>query len=151
MCGTIHPWRRNLCRPGQCSRKDHPLRRCSRVCPVLRLRPLEVPLEARARSKKQRVRSDLIIFDMVLHHISSPAKTFKECAELLNEQGSLLVVELRSHDQDWVRDTCGDLWLGFEERDLNHWAEKASLGKGQSSFLSLRNGFQIQIRVFQKT
>jgi ArsR family transcriptional regulator len=101
-------------------------------------------------AKKQRVRSDLIIFDMVLHHISSPAKTFKECAELLNEQGSLLVVELRSHDQDWVRDTCGDLWLGFEERDLNHWAEKASLGKGQSSFLSLRNGFQIQIRVFQK-
>jgi ArsR family transcriptional regulator len=87
---------------------------------------------------------------MVLHHISSPAKAFKECAELLNERGYLLVVELRSHDQDWVRDTCGDLWLGFEERDLNHWAEKSSLDKGQSSFLSLRNGFQIQIRVFHK-
>ena len=103
-----------------------------------------------AVARKQKVLSDLIIFDMVLHHISSPAKTFKDCAELLNNQGYLLIVELSSHDQDWVRDTCGDLWLGFEERDLNHWAEKAGLTTGQSSFLSLRNGFQIQIRVFQK-
>ena len=61
-----------------------------------------------------------------------------------------LLVELSPHDQDWVRDTCGDLWLGFEENDLNHWAQKAGLQIGQSSFLSLRNGFQIQIRVFQK-
>ena len=49
-----------------------------------------------------------------------------------------------------MRDTCGDLWLGFEENDLNHWAQKACLQIGQSSFLSLRNGFQIQIRVFKR-
>ena len=101
-----------------------------------------------ARKKKQS--SDLIIFDMVLHHISSPAKTFKDSAELLNPGGYLLIIELSSHDQDWVRETCGDLWLGFEESDLDHWAEKAGLSTGQSSFLGLRNGFQIQIRVFQK-
>ena len=103
-----------------------------------------------AIARKERVRIDLIVFDMVLHHISSPARTFRDCAELLRERGFLLVVELSPHDQDWVRDTCGDLWLGFEENDLNHWALKAKLKIGQSSFLSLRNGFQIQIRVFQK-
>ena len=103
-----------------------------------------------AIARKERVRIDLIVFDMVLHHISSPARTFRDCAELLRERGFLLVVELSPHDQDWVRDTCGDLWLGFEENDLNHWALKANLKIGQSSFLSLRNGFQIQIRVFQK-
>ena len=101
-------------------------------------------------ARKEQVRSDLIVFDMVLHHISSPARTFRDCAELLRENGYLLLVELSPHDQDWVRDTCGDLWLGFEENDLNHWALKANLKIGQSSFLSLRNGFQIQIRVFQK-
>ena len=103
-----------------------------------------------AIARKEQVRSDLIVFDMVLHHISSPAKTFRDCAELLHNKGYLLLVELSPHDQDWVRDTCGDLWLGFEENDLNHWAQKANLKIGQSSFLSLRNGFQIQIRVFQK-
>lgn len=98
---------------------------------------------------KQKLRADLIIFDMVLHHISSPAKTFKEAAALLAEHGSLLVIDLNNHDQDWVRDSCGDLWLGFDDSDLDHWAEKAGLRVGQSSYLGLRNGFQIKMRVFQ--
>ena len=101
-------------------------------------------------ARKKKKTCDLIIFDMVLHHISSPAKTFKDSAELLQPGGFLLIIELSSHDQDWVRATCGDLWLGFEETDLNHWANKAGLVTGQSSYLGLRNGFQIQIRVFQK-
>ncbi len=102
-----------------------------------------------AVARKQGVSSDLIIFDMVLHHISSPAKTFKDIAALLNPKGYLLVVELCSHDQDWVRESCGDLWLGFEEGDLDHWAEKAGLEIQQSSYLGLRNGFQIQMRTFK--
>jgi ArsR family transcriptional regulator len=101
-----------------------------------------------AVARAQNVSSDLIIFDMVLHHISSPAKTFKDSAALLNPDGYLLIVELCSHDQDWVRESCGDLWLGFEEVDLDYWAEKAGLEKQQSSYLGLRNGFQIQMRTF---
>ena len=103
-----------------------------------------------AVARKIKVNSDLIIFDMVLHHISSPAKTFKDSAGLLNSDGYLLIVELCSHDQDWVRESCGDLWLGFEEGDLDHWADKAGLEKQQSSYLGLRNGFQIQMRTFKK-
>lgn len=102
-----------------------------------------------AVAKKQNVKRDLIIFDMVLHHISSPAKTFKDVAALLNPGGFLLVVELCSHDQDWVRESCGDLWLGFEEGDLDYWAEKAGMEKQQSSYLGLRNGFQIQMQTFK--
>ena len=101
-------------------------------------------------ARKKDVLSDLIIFNMVLHHISSPAKTFKDSSALLKENGYLLIADLSNHDQDWVRKSCGDLWLGFDEADLNHWAQKASLVPGQSSYLSLRNGFQIQIRVFRK-
>lgn len=100
-------------------------------------------------ARKQNITSDLIIFDMVLHHISSPAKTFKDVASLLRPSGFLLIVELRSHNQDWVRESCGDLWLGFEEGDLDHWASKAGLETQQSSYLGLRNGFQIQMRTFK--
>ncbi|MCY4265516.1 MAG: metalloregulator ArsR/SmtB family transcription factor [Gammaproteobacteria bacterium] len=101
-------------------------------------------------ARKRKKLHDLIIFDMVLHHISSPPRSFRDSAALLKTGGCLLLAELSSHDQDWVRETCGDVWLGFEESDLNHWAEKAGLSIGQSSILSLRNGFQIQIRVFHK-
>ena len=99
---------------------------------------------------KQKVSADLIIFDMVLHHISSPAKTFKDVAALLSSGGYLLVVDLNNHDQDWVRESCGDLWLGFDDSDLDHWASRAGLAIGQSSYLGLRNGFQIKMRVFQR-
>jgi ArsR family transcriptional regulator len=101
-------------------------------------------------AKKLPERYDLIIFDMVLHHISSPAETFKDCAALLNNGGYLLVADLTNHDQDWVRESCGDLWLGFEDSDLIAWAERSELAATDSAFLGLRNGFQIQIRVFQK-
>lgn len=96
------------------------------------------------------IRSDLIIFEMVLHHISSPARTFQDCAQLLKPGGCLLIVELAPHDQDWVRESCGDLWLGFEKQDLDRWAEEAGLLIDQGSYLQLRNGFQIQIRVFKR-
>lgn len=101
-------------------------------------------------AKKLATQYDLIIFDMVLHHISSPAETFTDCYELLKPNGCLLIAELSTHDQDWVRESCGDLWLGFDESDLLDWADKASLAPGESAFLGLRNGFQIQIRVFKK-
>jgi len=101
-------------------------------------------------AKHQQLRCDLLIFNMVLHHISSPAETFADCAHILNPNGLLLVVDLCRHDQDWVRQGCGDLWLGFESEDLTHWAEKAELATGQSLYLGLRNGFQIQMRLFSK-
>ncbi len=110
---------------------------------------IEFVLGDTAIAKKQNLSSDLIIFDMVLHHISSPAKTFKDVASLLNSEGVLLIVELCSHDQDWVRESCGDLWLGFEQGDLDHWAATAGLEKQQSSYLGLRNGFQIQMCIFK--
>ncbi|MFK7865726.1 MAG: metalloregulator ArsR/SmtB family transcription factor [Pseudohongiellaceae bacterium] len=101
-------------------------------------------------AKKHATKYDLIIFDMVLHHISSPAETFSDCYDLLKSDGYLLIAELSTHDQDWVRESCGDLWLGFDENDLLAWADKSNLTPGESAFLGLRNGFQIQIRVFKK-
>ncbi len=93
---------------------------------------------------------DLIIFDMVLHHIPSPAMTIKDCARLLAPSGTLLICDLSRHDQDWVRESCGDLWLGFDTDDLRDWANQAGLEDRQGSFLGLRNGFQIQMRMFAK-
>lgn len=94
--------------------------------------------------------ADLVVFDMVLHHIATPAATFKDAAELLGSGGLLLIIELCSHDQDWVRSSCGDLWLGFDEDELDQWAASSGLRFEQSSNLALRNGFQVQMRLFRK-
>lgn len=96
-------------------------------------------------------RYQLAIANMVLHHVPAPQTIFREVASLLTPGGTFLITDLCRHDQQWAKDSCGDLWLGFEPDDLTHWAKEAGLGIGQSQFLGLRNGFQIQFRLFYRT
>lgn len=93
---------------------------------------------------------DCAIINMVLHHTPSPQQTFSEVAYALKPQGILIICDLCQHNQDWTREACGDLWLGFAPEDLSTWAENNDLAEGQSSYFALRNGFQIQIREFIK-
>ena len=94
--------------------------------------------------------ADCLVCNMVLHHMPAPAEALKRFADLLKPGGSLVLTELCRHDQSWVQDTCGDLWLGFEQDDLCRWARDAGLQTGVSLYLGLRNGFQIQLQQFTK-
>lgn len=96
------------------------------------------------------VRADCVVINMVLHHVPSPADIFKDAATMLREGGLLSVTELCSHDQNWVREACGDLWLGFDPDDLGQWAAAAGLREGPSAYLAQRNGFRVQVRQFLK-
>jgi ArsR family transcriptional regulator len=96
------------------------------------------------------ISGDCVVLNMVLHHFAAPAEALKQLANLLQPGGSLLVTELCSHDQSWAKEACGDLWLGFEQEDLARWAIAAGLVPGESLYIGLRNGFQIQVRHFQR-
>ena len=93
---------------------------------------------------------DCIIANMVLHHVPAPAAIFREAATLLRPGASLFISELSRHDQEWVRESCGDLWLGFSTEELTGWAREAGLIAGEAQYLGLRNGFQIQVRRFYR-
>lgn len=97
------------------------------------------------------VAADCVVLNMVLHHFSDPALALRQLAKRVKAGGSLLVTELCSHDQGWAREACGDLWLGFEQDDLARWANAAGLAHADSLYVGLRNGFQIQVRHFQRT
>lgn len=94
---------------------------------------------------------DLVVANMVLHHVPSPADIFLDAAALMNNGGCFFVSDLCSHDQDWAKANCGDLWLGFEPEELTAWATDAGLVPGEQLFIGLRNGFQLQVREFWKT
>ncbi len=91
---------------------------------------------------------DCIVVNMVLHHTPSPADIFLDLANHLKPGGVLAVTDLCQHDQDWARDACGDLWLGFDPADMLAWAHNAGLDEIASVYLAQRNGFQIQVRLF---
>ncbi|MDH4582300.1 metalloregulator ArsR/SmtB family transcription factor [Pseudomonas sp. BN415] len=94
--------------------------------------------------------ADCVVLNMVLHHFAAPADAMKQLAQRVQPGGALLVTELCSHNQSWAREACGDLWLGFEQDDLARWANAAGLTPGESLYIGLRNGFQIQVRHFAK-
>ncbi len=94
--------------------------------------------------------ADCVVLNMVLHHFSDPAAALAQLSGRVKPGGSLLLTELCSHDQGWAREACGDLWLGFEQDDLLRWACAAGLAPGDSLYVGLRNGFQLQVRHFQR-
>ncbi|SRR5690606_11621792 len=96
------------------------------------------------------LRADAITLNMVLHHTPAPAAVIADLAARLADGGVLVISELCHHDQDWTREACGDLWLGFDPEELERWATHAGLEDRGSEFLALKNGFSIQIRQFRR-
>ncbi|MEH6909293.1 MAG: metalloregulator ArsR/SmtB family transcription factor [Oceanicoccus sp.] len=98
----------------------------------------------------QNLQADCAVVNMVLHHLPSPADIFFDLANVLKKDGQLFVTDLCSHDQSWARESCGDVWLGFEPEDLTLWAANAGFKTGENIYLAQRNGFRVQIRQFIK-
>lgn len=94
--------------------------------------------------------ADLVSCNMVLHHVASPADLVSAMAATLKPGGFLLLTDLVSHDQEWARESCGDIWLGFDPEELFSITEKACLRSHSEQYLALRNGFRVQILIFEK-
>jgi ArsR family transcriptional regulator len=61
---------------------------------------------------------DIALLSQALHHAAKPARAVAEAARILRPGGRVLALDLREHDQEWVRDRVGDRWLGFKDDDL---------------------------------
>lgn len=92
---------------------------------------------------------DAVVLNMVLHHMSSPLQAFQKLRRMLRLDGFLLIADLCSHNQEWARSSCGDVWLGFDPQELKEWALSAGFSEVQSLYLGLKNGFQIQLKLFR--
>lgn len=95
-------------------------------------------------------KANTIVINMVLHHVPQPEQLIDLACEQLADDGRLIITELCEHDQDWVRDACGDAWLGFPAEDLLYWTRRAGVLPVSADYLALRNGFRVQIHEFQK-
>ncbi|MFT7185698.1 MAG: 2-polyprenyl-3-methyl-5-hydroxy-6-metoxy-1,4-benzoquinol methylase [Pseudohongiellaceae bacterium] len=100
------------------------------------------------RTEQQKV--EAVVMNMVLHHIPAPAQIFYDVFDMLKPNGVFVLCDLSHHDQEWSKESCGDLWLGFEAEELSTWAERAGFKEVKSVFIGLRNGFQVQLRKFIK-
>jgi SAM-dependent methyltransferase len=70
---------------------------------------------------------DVAMLSQALHHAHNPARAVAEAARVTAPGGRVLVLDLRTHDEDWVRAKLGDRRLGFDDDELKRMLTAAGL------------------------
>src|SRR5437899_2485627 len=61
---------------------------------------------------------DVAMLSQALHHAVSPARAVEEAARVTAPGGRVLLLDLRTHQEEWVRAKLGDRRLGFDDDEL---------------------------------
>ena len=95
---------------------------------------------------------DVALLSQALHHAADPAKALSEAARILVPGGRLLLLDLREHDEAWVRERLGDRWLGFSDEELKKLLKDAGFENSKLSVGARRTGdpFTVLIASGQK-
>jgi ubiquinone/menaquinone biosynthesis C-methylase UbiE len=61
---------------------------------------------------------DVALLSQALHHATDPAQAIAEAARIVVPGGRILLLDLREHNEVWVKERLGDRWTGFSEERL---------------------------------
>jgi ArsR family transcriptional regulator len=61
---------------------------------------------------------DIALLSQALHHAADPSQAAAEAARVTRQGGKVLVLDLRAHDERWVKEKLGDRHLGFSDDQL---------------------------------
>jgi ArsR family transcriptional regulator len=83
---------------------------------------------------------DVAVLSQALHHASQPAVALAEAARIVKPGGRVLVLDLRTHEELWVKTRLGDKWLGFDDEELKALLKGASLSEVKLTIGSRKTG-----------
>jgi ArsR family transcriptional regulator len=83
---------------------------------------------------------DLAVLSQALHHAADPAAVAVEAARVVRPGGHVLILDLRTHDEAWVREQLGDRWLGFTDDQLHAYLSDAGLSNVRVTVGARRGG-----------
>ena len=70
---------------------------------------------------------DVAMLSQALHHAQHPARALGEAVRITLPGGRVLVLDLRAHQEEWVRQKLGDRRLGFDDPELEAMLTAAGL------------------------
>lgn len=70
---------------------------------------------------------DVAMLSQALHHAQNPARAVGEAVRVTTPGGRVLVLDLRRHQEEWVRGKLGDRRLGFDDDELKRLLVGAGL------------------------
>ena len=80
---------------------------------------LKLPLEARS--------VDAGFCVMVLHFLPDPGRAIAELCRITRPGGTIVVLDVVRHQQEWMREQMAHRWLGFEQSSIETWFHKAGV------------------------
>lgn len=80
---------------------------------------LKLPLDSRS--------VDALFCVMVLHFLPDPERAMAEFCRVIRPGGSVILVDLVQHSQEWMREQMAHRWLGFDRRSIEAWFRAAGV------------------------
>jgi len=80
---------------------------------------LKLPLEGRS--------VDAVFCVMVLHFLPDPGRAIAELCRITRPGGTVVVLDLVRHNQEWMREQMAHRWLGFERTSIQTWFRRAGV------------------------
>jgi SAM-dependent methyltransferase len=90
---------------------------------------------------------DVALLSQALHHAADPARALVEAARVIVPGGRVLVLDLREHEETWVKQRLGDRWLGFSGDTLRNLLQGAGLSDVKVETGSRRTGDPFSVLV----
>jgi ubiquinone/menaquinone biosynthesis C-methylase UbiE len=76
---------------------------------------------------------DAAFANMVMHHAEDPAAMLREMARVTRAGGTEAIVDEVEHSYEWMRDEHADVWLGFDQGQVENLFDTAGLLEGYES------------------
>jgi ubiquinone/menaquinone biosynthesis C-methylase UbiE len=73
---------------------------------------------------------DATFANMVMHHAEDPATMLREMARATRPGCTVAIVDEVEHSYEWMRDEHADVWLGFDEGQVERLFSNAGLLEG---------------------
>lgn len=70
---------------------------------------------------------DAVFAGLVLHHAADPTHAIAEMARIVKPGGTVTIIDLMAHEEEWMREELAHTWLGFDPFDLERWFHRAGI------------------------
>ena len=94
--------------------------------------------------------ADLVFMSQVLHHSTQPSLALRELRRVLAPNGRFIIIDMLKHDQEWMREKLGDLWLGFEAEEICQLLTEQNFIDIKLEQMSIENGLPLFLITGQK-
>ncbi|MGE0845464.1 MAG: ArsR/SmtB family transcription factor [Flavobacteriaceae bacterium] len=75
--------------------------------------------------------ADVVVLHQVLHFLDDPARAIHEAARLLKKGGLAVIVDLKAHEREALREAHAHRRLGFTNEQIGGWMREAGIEAGE--------------------